>query len=134
MAAEHQRIHPVHDVEAQHRPLVPQNIAKSDDKGIPHRTFPVMHSKPPKRRRSCCCRFMCWTLSILLILIIAIAITIGILYLVFRPKLPKYSVDQLQLVHKAWRFVWNSTRWSMSQHLCHTVVNSISQFRLLLIT
>ncbi|KHN24686.1 NDR1/HIN1-like protein 6 [Glycine soja] len=97
MAAEHQRIHPVHDVEAQHRPLVPQNIAKSDDKGIPHRTFPVMHSKPPKRRRSCCCRFMCWTLSILLILIIAIAITIGILYLVFRPKLPKYSVDQLRI-------------------------------------
>ncbi|KAL5170638.1 NDR1/HIN1-like protein 6 [Glycine soja] len=66
---EHQRIHPVHDVEAQHRPLVPQNIAKSDDKGIPHRTFPVMHSKPPKRRRSCCCR----------------------------PKLPKYSVDQLRI-------------------------------------
>ena len=97
MAAEHQRIHPVHDVEAQHRPLVPQNIAKSDDKGIPHRTFPVMHSKPPKRRRSCCCRFMCWTLSILLILIIVIAITIVILYLVFRPKLPKYSVDQLRI-------------------------------------
>ena len=48
MAAEHQRIHPAHDVEAPHRPLVPQNIAKYDDKGIHHRTFLVMHSKPPK--------------------------------------------------------------------------------------
>jgi len=101
MAAKHQRIHHVHDVKAPHGPLVPQNIAKSYDKGIPHLTFLVMHSKPPKRRRSYCYRFMCWTLSILLILIIVIAITIVILYLVFRPKLPKYSVDQLHLVHKA---------------------------------
>ncbi|KAG4915253.1 NDR1/HIN1-like protein 6 [Glycine max] len=97
MAAEHQRIHLVHDVEAPHRPLVPQNITKSNDKGIPHRTFPMMHSKPPKRRRSYYCKFMCWTLSILLILIIAIAMTIGILNLVFRPKLSKYSADQLRI-------------------------------------
>ncbi|KAK7387327.1 hypothetical protein VNO78_28047 [Psophocarpus tetragonolobus] len=95
MMTEHQRIHPVHDVEAPHRPLVPGNYDKSD-RGLPKRTFPVMHSKPPKKR-SCCCRFMCWTFSILLILIIAIAITIGILYLVFRPKLPKYSVDNLRI-------------------------------------
>ena len=46
-----------------HRPLVPQKIAKSDDKGIPHRTFLVMHSKPPKIKRSYCCRFMCWTIK-----------------------------------------------------------------------
>ncbi|TKY47312.1 YLS9 protein [Spatholobus suberectus] len=93
--SDHQRIHPAHDVEAPHRPLVPGNIAKSD-RGPPRRTFPVIHSKPPKKR-SCCCRFLCWTFSMLLILIIAIAITIGILYLVFRPKLPKYSVDQLRI-------------------------------------
>ncbi|KAL2333117.1 hypothetical protein Fmac_014330 [Flemingia macrophylla] len=97
--SDHQRIHPVHDVEAPHRPLVPENTAKSD-KGsthLPRRTFPVMHSKPPKKTRSCCCRFLCWALSTLLILIVAIAITLGILYLVFRPKLPKYSVDHLRI-------------------------------------
>ncbi|XP_027336678.1 NDR1/HIN1-like protein 6 [Abrus precatorius] len=97
--ADHQRIHPVHDVEAPHRPLVPGNVAKSDkgyDPPLPQRVFPVTHSKPPKKR-SCCCRFLCWTLSMLLILIIALAITIGILFLVFRPKLPKYSVDQLSI-------------------------------------
>jgi len=64
MVAEHQRIHPICDVEAPHRALVPQNIAKLDDKGIHHHIFPVMHSKPPKRKRSYCYRFMCWTLSI----------------------------------------------------------------------
>lgn len=102
--ADHQRIHPAHDVEAQTKPtapLVPSNTEKSDGvdppQPLPNRTFPVMHSKPPKKKRSCCCRFLCWTFSILLILIIAIAITIGILYLVFRPKLPKYSVDKLRI-------------------------------------
>ncbi|KAK7305593.1 hypothetical protein VNO77_43499 [Canavalia gladiata] len=96
--SDHQRIHPVHDVEAPHRPLVPSNIGKSDKdvQPLPQRTIPVMHSKPPKKR-NCCCRVLCWTLSILVILIIALAITIGILFLVFRPKLPKYSVDQLRI-------------------------------------
>ncbi|KAK7290305.1 hypothetical protein RIF29_04623 [Crotalaria pallida] len=105
---DNQRIHPLHDVEAPaHRdssPLMPRNTSKSDnpiENGYQHpptqppqRTFPVNHSKPPKKR-SCCCKFFCWIFSILLILIVAIAITAGVLYLVFRPKLPKYSVDKL---------------------------------------
>ncbi|KAL5066967.1 hypothetical protein RYX36_017854 [Vicia faba] len=57
----------------------------------------VRHSQPPKKKRSCCCRFLCCTFTILLVLIIAISITIGTLYLVFRPKLPKYSVDILRI-------------------------------------
>lgn len=108
-----QKIHPVHDVEAQNQqpsaPLVPRTMSKSDA-GDPERldqqqqqqqppppgTIPMMMTpKPPKKRRSCCCKFFCWLISILLILIVAIAITIGILYLVFRPKIPKYSVDEL---------------------------------------
>ena len=103
---DHQRIHPAHDVEAPQRPsapLVPGNNAKSD-KGdpmdhppFPQRTFPVMHSKPPKRRRNCFCRFLFCTFSILLILIIAFGITIGVIYLAFRPKLPKYLVDELRI-------------------------------------
>ena len=105
--ADQQKIHPVPDVEAPPQtsptaPLVPQGTSKSDT-GNPveeypplYRTLPVMHSKPPKKR-SCCCRCLCWTLSLLLLLIVILGITVGILFLVFRPKLPKYSIDRLQV-------------------------------------
>lgn len=104
--ADPQRIHPVtHDIESGQKqtvPLMPRNASKSE-KGDPaayppfRRDIPVMHSKPPKRRRSCCCRCMCWTISLLLLLIVLIGATIGILFLAFRPKLPDYSVDKLHI-------------------------------------
>ncbi|KAL5076152.1 hypothetical protein RYX36_015136 [Vicia faba] len=102
MMTDHQRIHPANDLESQTKPtipLYPRNTSKSDghDPPIPKRHFPVRHSQPPKKKRSCCCRFLCCTFTILLVLIIAISITIGTLYLVFRPKLPKYSVDRLRI-------------------------------------
>ncbi|XP_058749095.1 NDR1/HIN1-like protein 6 [Vicia villosa] len=102
MMTDNQRIHPANDLESQTKPtipLYPRNTSKSDnrDPPIPKRHFPVRHSQPPKKKRSCCCRFLCYTFTILLILIIAISITIGILYLAFRPKLPKYSVDRLRI-------------------------------------
>ncbi|XP_022153825.1 NDR1/HIN1-like protein 6 [Momordica charantia] len=116
--AENQKIHPVHvDLEAPQttatpatEPLVPRGAEKSDDGGRRtadqhpppfRRTIPVMHSKPPKKRRSCCCRCLCWTFSILVLLLIAIGIVVGILYLVFRPKLPEYSIDKLQVTQFA---------------------------------
>jgi hypothetical protein len=101
--SDHQRIHPVvHDVEAPHTPtapLVPQGAPKSDkEEQYPthQRTIPVKHSRPPKRR-SCCCKFFCWTISLLLLLVLIIAVVVGILFLVFQPKLPKFSVDKLQI-------------------------------------
>ncbi|KAI4306325.1 hypothetical protein L6164_029612 [Bauhinia variegata] len=106
--ADNQRIHPVQDVEAPPHtpptvPLVPRNMSKSDrvEPLAEHppplqNTYTAANSKAPKKR-SCCCKFLCWTISLLLILIVAIGITIGILYLVFRPKIPKYSVDSLQI-------------------------------------
>ncbi|XP_023513126.1 NDR1/HIN1-like protein 6 isoform X4 [Cucurbita pepo subsp. pepo] len=116
--AEHQKIYPLHDVPlhdveappmpAPTDPLVPHGTEKSDA-GPPRtaeatvlyppfrRTIPVMHSKPPKKRRSCCCRCLCWTISILVLLLVLIGIVVGILYLVFRPKLPEYSIDKLQV-------------------------------------
>ncbi|CAL0315685.1 unnamed protein product [Lupinus luteus] len=103
--ADPQKIHPVHDVEAPQQPsapLVPNNMSKSeegDPENLQQHPPPPLHSKPPKKKRSCCCRFFCWFISILLILIVAIGITIGILYLVFRPKLPKYSVDELKVTN-----------------------------------
>ncbi|KAI3417463.1 LEA_2 domain-containing protein [Psidium guajava] len=107
--ADPQRVHPVPDPEAPQAPtapLVPPGSSKSD-RGSPaphdnvyyppmHRTLPVAHSRPPKRRRSCLCRCLCWTFSVVAILIVLIAATAGILYLAFRPKLPKYSIDALQ--------------------------------------
>lgn len=103
---DHQRIHPVRDPEAAlpqtpTTPLVPRGSLRSDKGELVdyppfRRTLPVVHSKPPKRR-SCCCRFLCWTLALLLILVVAVGATIGILYLVFRPKAPKYSIDSLRI-------------------------------------
>ncbi|KAJ8753366.1 hypothetical protein K2173_019765 [Erythroxylum novogranatense] len=55
-----------------------------------------MHSKPP-RKRGCLCKCFCWTLSLLLILIVIIGIVVGVLFLVFRPKLPKYSIDRMEI-------------------------------------
>ncbi|GKV05352.1 hypothetical protein SLEP1_g17376 [Rubroshorea leprosula] len=66
-------------------PLVPQGHATSE-KVLPRR-----------RQRSCCCKFICWTISLLFVILILIAATAGILYLIFRPKLPKYSINNLNI-------------------------------------
>ncbi|XP_022773525.1 NDR1/HIN1-like protein 6 [Durio zibethinus] len=118
--ADQQKIHPVPDVEARPQtsstaPLVPQGTSISE-KGNPvgeyppfHRTFPATHSKPPKKR-SCCCKCLCWTLSLLLLQIVILGIIVGILFLVFQPKLPKYSIDSLQVT----QFNLNSVNSSLS--------------------
>lgn len=104
--ADPQRIHPVQDPEAGHKPTAPlvAGGALKSENGDPadryppfQRIIPVTHSKPPKKKRSCLCRCFCWTLSLLLLLIVIIAIVVGILFLVFRPKLPKYSIDGLRI-------------------------------------
>ncbi|XP_052186227.1 NDR1/HIN1-like protein 13 [Diospyros lotus] len=46
-------------------------------------------------RRSCCCRCLCWTLGLLALFLVLLAATAGILYLVFRPESPKYSVEDV---------------------------------------
>lgn len=108
--AENQRIHPVvADVEAQPTtPLVPHGALVSE-KGSPVRRPPPIHgvlhpiraashAKPPKSSAGCCCcKCVCWTISLLLLLIIIVGAAAGVLYLVFRPKLPTYSVDSLQI-------------------------------------
>ncbi|ERN10236.1 NDR1/HIN1-like protein 13 [Amborella trichopoda] len=120
--ADQQRIHPV-DVEAPPTaPLAPRDAVISE-KGDPpkqfspfHRTFPVMHSKPPKRK-NCCCRFLCWTMCFLITLIILIGITLGALYLIFRPKLPEYSVDRLRIT----AFNFNPTDMSLYTQFAVTI-------------
>ncbi|KAE8709804.1 nibrin-like isoform X2 [Hibiscus syriacus] len=104
--ADQQRIHPVPDIESPPQtsptaPLVPLGSTKSDLVNPVEQHQPIYsHVAPPmkRRRRSCCCcRCLCWTLSILLILIVIIGIIVGILFLVFRPKLPDYSIDGLEV-------------------------------------
>ncbi|KAK6927745.1 Late embryogenesis abundant protein, LEA_2 subgroup [Dillenia turbinata] len=115
--ADHQRIHPVPDPEVAPTPtapLVPKGESRSDEGSTtppttpaaatgnttPHppfrRTIPLAYSRPPKKR-SCCCKCLCWSFCLLFLLILIIAIVGVILYLVFQPKLPKYSIDGIQI-------------------------------------
>ncbi|KAI4347386.1 hypothetical protein L6164_008202 [Bauhinia variegata] len=110
MADHHQRIHPVADAEAAPpppapapatTPLVPPGSSRSE-KGSPmqqhpplQRTRAAVPSTPPKR--SCFCKCLCWTLALLVLILIILAATAGIIYLVFKPKLPNYSVDSLRI-------------------------------------
>ncbi|XP_074270411.1 NDR1/HIN1-like protein 6 [Silene latifolia] len=120
MMYDHQRIHPAPDVEAQSlpppsppqsasKPLIPTNLEKSDSVNHqfpppPTRTLPSNYpppGKPTKRRHSCCCRVFCCIFCLIIFLIIAIGATIGILFLVFHPKIPKYSIDSLMVTQFA---------------------------------
>lgn len=118
--ADHQRIHPAVDVEAPPTPTVPPLVPhehqrssttiqkyQMKENGTGLRPLQVTHTIPvnpaepkqPEKWSSSCsyCRCMCWALSILLLVLIIIGATAGILYLVFRPKLPSYSVDSLKI-------------------------------------
>ncbi|CAI9110350.1 OLC1v1010358C1 [Oldenlandia corymbosa var. corymbosa] len=106
--ADHQRVHPViHDPESSpppkaSAPLFPQEVSRSE-KGDPesqtyppiHRTIPYSYSKPPKRK--CCKRCFCWTVFLIILQIILVAILAAIIYFAFKPKLPKYSVDSMRI-------------------------------------
>ncbi|XP_050219210.1 NDR1/HIN1-like protein 6 [Mercurialis annua] len=113
---ESQRIHPSVDMEAAPpptSPLVPQGSSVSE-KGSPlhHQHQPPVTStvsratvtEPAtntattrKTARSCLCKCLCWTISLILLILVIIAAIAGILYLVFQPKIPKYSVDSLRI-------------------------------------
>lgn len=105
--AEQQRIYPV-DLESAvspkpTAPLVSGDAARSDEPPYgpsrqTRRTIPAVSPLPPpnkRYKRNRCCRCICCSLLAILVLIIAVAAAAGILYLIFRPKLPKYSVDSL---------------------------------------
>jgi len=68
------------------------------DQVISRREHPRYYSPPPKRRNSCC-RCLCCTICFLIALVVIIAIACGVLYLVFRPKIPKYSVESIQITN-----------------------------------
>ncbi|CAH8386025.1 unnamed protein product [Eruca vesicaria subsp. sativa] len=106
--SDHQKIHPVSDPESllpahPTAPLVPRASSRSEH-GDPTKESvtqpPPLDTAPSEkrgRRRSCCCRCVCYTLLVLFLLIVIVGAVVGILYLVFRPKLPDYNIDRLQL-------------------------------------
>ncbi|EOA18427.1 hypothetical protein CARUB_v10006971mg [Capsella rubella] len=101
--SDHQKIHPVSDLEAPPHPtvpLVPRDSSRSEH-GDPTKTqqqpTPLDPQRKKKRSRSCWCRCLCYTLLILVLLIVIVGAIVGILYLVFKPKLPDYNIDRLQL-------------------------------------
>lgn len=66
---------------------------------------------PPRRKRhSRCCRCVCWTLLAVVLLVVALGATAGILYLVFRPKIPNFHVDRLTVT----RFDVNTTTMAVT--------------------
>lgn len=85
-------------------PLVARGSSRSDS-GDPERqypppltrTIPYSPSKPSRRRCSCFKKCLCWTISLLLILIIILGILAAIIFFVFQPKLPKYSADSMRI-------------------------------------
>ncbi|CDY38564.1 BnaA05g12930D [Brassica napus] len=103
--SDHQKIHPVSDPEAPPpahptAPLVPRGSSRSEH-GDPTKESvtqpPLLDTPPRKKRGSCCCRCVCYTLLVIFLLIVIVGAAVGILYLVFRPKLPDYNIDRLQL-------------------------------------
>ncbi|KAL3824982.1 hypothetical protein ACJIZ3_021011 [Penstemon smallii] len=105
--AERQRIHPVMaDVEAppptrsQQGSLGSEKVDPPRPSQVPIRriNLPMQQPlKPPSKKGSCWCKCLCWTISLLILLLIIVGATVGILYLLFQPKLPKYSVDNLRI-------------------------------------
>ncbi|KAG0468273.1 hypothetical protein HPP92_017601 [Vanilla planifolia] len=49
------------------------------------------------RRRGRCCRCLALTVALLSLLVFSLAAVTGILYLVLRPKLPRYSIDAISI-------------------------------------
>jgi hypothetical protein len=65
----------------------------------PRRVGPPAPLPPPKRRgrRGCCCRLLCCAVVTLVLLAVLAAAAAGALYLILKPKAPRYSVDRLSV-------------------------------------
>lgn len=101
--ADNQRIHPAVPVATSATaPLVPPSSSVSEKGTQVHRASPLQGGGPvifakPRKRKGCCCRLLCGLISLLLLILILIGIVAAVIYFVFQPKLPQYSVDRLQI-------------------------------------
>ncbi|XP_010450459.1 PREDICTED: protein YLS9-like [Camelina sativa] len=100
--SDQQKIYPVSDPEAPPHPtapLVPRDSSRSEH-GDPTKSQQAPPLDPPRNKkgsRSCWCKCVCYTLLVIFLLIVIVGAIVGILYLVFRPKVPDYNIDRLQL-------------------------------------
>ena len=111
---DYHRIHPV-TVGSPPPPSAPPEHARGKKPSHDQLQLPVTAPLPPpprrsRRRHSRCCRCVCWTLLAVVILAVALAATAGILYLVFRPKIPSFRVDRLTVT----RFDVNATTMTVT--------------------
>ncbi|MED6168344.1 hypothetical protein PIB30_010673 [Stylosanthes scabra] len=58
------------------------------------RRFAKYSNKKSKRRFSCCCCFL-WFIGVIFFIALLIGSAAGVLYLVFKPKSPHYSIDNI---------------------------------------
>ncbi|GJN01320.1 hypothetical protein PR202_ga18579 [Eleusine coracana subsp. coracana] len=75
-----------------------------DDDQLPITAPPAAPHRIRNKRRGRCCRCVCWT-TLIIVALVALGATAGILYLVFRPKIPNFNVDRLTVT----RFDVNAT-------------------------
>ncbi|KAJ1381546.1 Late embryogenesis abundant protein [Sesbania bispinosa] len=54
------------------------------------------YTRRKNRQCRCCCCF-CWLIGLIFVLLVLLGIAAGILYLVFRPKAPNYSIDGIAI-------------------------------------
>ncbi|PHU24981.1 hypothetical protein BC332_03313 [Capsicum chinense] len=108
--ADQQKIHPVSAPEPEQEalpkptvPLVPRNSSRSEN-GDPERQQPpplkrslTPYSPSKRTKKNCCKRCLCWTCCLFFLLIILLGIAAAIIYFVFQPKIPKYSVDSMRI-------------------------------------
>ncbi|XP_030454976.1 NDR1/HIN1-like protein 6 [Syzygium oleosum] len=100
--ADQQKIHPVADLESPPTvPLVPPGAPASDKAASPlhHQSPPIIVPSRPPRTRSCFCRCLCWTICLLVVLLLVVGAAAVVLYAVFQPKLPKYSIQKLRITN-----------------------------------
>ncbi|XP_054814700.1 NDR1/HIN1-like protein 6 [Prosopis cineraria] len=77
-------------------PLIPPSFPRSEKGSHVQNHHPPLLA-PPKRGTSCFCKCICWALSLVFLLLIVLGATLGALYLIFKPKLPNYSVESLRI-------------------------------------
>ncbi|CAN7134136.1 NDR1/HIN1-like protein 6 [Brassica rapa] len=61
---------------------------------------PAYRPPAPRRRthsRGCCCRCCCWTIFVIILLIVLVAAASAVVYLIYRPQRPSFSVSSLKV-------------------------------------
>ncbi|KAL8216541.1 hypothetical protein R6Q57_023378 [Mikania cordata] len=78
-------------------PLPPAKSHLYNQNGHPYRRNPTTYQR--KGRRRCFCLYCFWSILIIILILLLATITGGVLYLLYRPKSPAFSVTSLKINH-----------------------------------